>query len=98
MGYGYLLYLQWTFYLHRLASTTSFAIHVLVDYLHKDVDRSCKNKFLVLQDRAIVILKAFDEEPTALELEQRFDLAKTYIYSEELDENVNSDFEDLEKV
>ena len=52
----------------------------------------------MLQDRAIVILKAFDEEPTALELEQRFDLAKTYIYSEELDENVNSDFEDLEKV
>jgi len=71
---------------------------LVVGYLYKDADRLCKDKFPVLQDRATVILKAFGVELTVLELKQRFGPAETYVYGEESDENVDSDFEDSEKV
>jgi len=44
------------------------------------------------------MLKAFDVEFTILKLEQCFDFAKTYIYNEESNKNVNSDFKNSKKV
>jgi len=52
----------------------------------------------VLQNRVIVILKTFDIEFIELELKQYFDFIEIYIYGEELDKNVDSNFENLKKI
>jgi len=66
--------------------------------LYKNIDCFCKNKSLVLQNRVIVILKTFDIEFIELELKQYFDFIEIYIYGEELDKNVDSNFENLKKI
>jgi len=71
---------------------------LVVNYLHKNVDCFCKNKFSVLQNRAIVILKTFDIEFIELKLKQYFDFAETYIYNKKSDKNIDSNFENSKKI
>jgi len=52
----------------------------------------------MLQNRIIVILKAFDIKFIKLKLKQRFNLAKTYIYNKKLNKNVNNNFENSKKI
>ncbi len=52
----------------------------------------------MLQNRIIVILKAFDIEYIVLKLKQRFDFAKIYIYGEKLNKNINNNFENSKKI